>query len=96
MDKKSKIKIDLSELHYNDEYCELECKFDNMIIQFPRVYIKKLECNLDTQENEVRDGVGSLIIKKSSNLINSIDGNYEFIPLIEDGVQYRKIIEVKG
>lgn len=95
-DKKNKITIDLSELHYNNEYCELEYKFDNVILQFPRVHIKKLELYNENKENAVRDGLGALIIKTSSDLINSISGNYEFIPLIdEDGVQYRKIIEVK-
>lgn len=97
MDKESKITVDFSEFNSNSAYCELECKFANMTIQFPRVWIKEIQCCYDNHENELRDGVGSLIMKKSSDLIDSISGKYEFIPCVDkDNVQYRKIIEVKG
>jgi hypothetical protein len=95
MDKKSKITIDFSEFNKSD-YCELECKFANMTIRFPSVWVKELECSYDNHVNELRDGVGYLITKQSSNLIDSISGKYEFIPCInkENDVQY--IIEVKA
>lgn len=97
MDKKSKITIDFSELNNKSGYCELECKFANMTIQFPNVWIKEFECSYDNHVNELRDGVGSLIMKKSSDLIDSINGKYEFIPCVDkDGAQYRTIIEVKA
>ena len=97
MDKKSKITVDFSEFNSNSDYCEFECKFANMTIQFPRVWIKEAECNYEQSHNELKDGVGSLIMKKSSDLIDSISGKYELIPCVDkDGVQYRKIIEVKA
>lgn len=96
-DKKSKITIDFSEFNSKSDYCELECKFANMTIRFPSVWVKELECSYDNHVNELRDGVGYLITKQSLNLIDSISGKYEFIPCIDkDGVQYRKIIEVKA
>jgi hypothetical protein len=92
----NRITVDMSE--WNDIHeCELIFKMPNgLTIEFPRVYIDELNHTTLHNKDCTRDKYGNIVgvYNKSRK---DIRGEFSFIPLTDDdGVQYRKIYEVKA
>jgi hypothetical protein len=95
----NKITVDMSEWN-NDIYeCELILKMPNgLTIEFPRVYIDKLNHTTLHNKDCVRDKYGNTVgVVYYNKSIKDIRGEFSFTPLTDDdGVQYREIREVRG
>ena len=92
----NKITIDMSDFKNTSE-CELTLiKPDGVIIHFPKVYIGDTCYNVKPHKECCYDKRGFMLHQYTTNLIDEISGEFNFIPLVDDdGVQYREIKEVK-
>ena len=92
----NKITIDMSEWN-NTNTCELTfIKPNGTTIHFPKVFIDG-SFSVTPHKEYARTKEGYMVMSYPTDLIDEINGEFRFIPLIDDdGVQYREIKEVKA